>query len=156
MHSFFASLPQGLYWYPLITGLLIYAGVVLTRTSKGAKRRRRKSTIVESGNSYTSLIARARADRFSELELERLCLSFLLQASGFSGYSTAHCRAYLQDASDVGLILAIQEHLGDAPAKKRAAVASDDPRLAPLPPRCQLFVKQLQEVIEESHEHTFV
>jgi hypothetical protein len=156
MQSLLSSLPQGLYWYPVILGLLIYAAIVVVRSIQPQSGVRVRTPRTETGAGFTSLIARARADRFSELELERLCLSFLLQVSGFPGYSTENCRAYMHDIRDVDLILAIQEHLGDAPLTRRNPVAGADERIAPLPPRCQLFVQSLQRIVEDTHEHRVI
>lgn len=153
MRDLVSTLPQGLYWYPLVLGLLAYAGVVTIRLLRGDGRPdRAHRSVVSHGGGFTSLIAMARADRFSELELERLCLSYLLQANGYSGYSTAACRSFMEALSDIELVLAIQEHLGDAPRERRGEPAEVDERIAPLPPRCRTIISRLQSQIEEPYE----
>ncbi|HKJ84906.1 MAG TPA: hypothetical protein VKA06_02465, partial [Spirochaetia bacterium] len=99
------SLPQGVYWYPIVAALLIVAARTLLELAP------RHTTMTEIGTparstllGYATLIQRAGSDSYAEHELERLCIGMLLQASGYRGYSVDACRAYMRHGAPTELI----------------------------------------------------
>lgn len=138
------SLPQGVYWYPVVAALVIAA----TRTLFELAPRRPSTTqpAVPSRSSllgYATLIQRAGSDSYAEHELERLCIGMLLQASGYRGYSVDACRAYMKHGAPAELITALREHLGDSGDHRT------EPTGGTLPARCELVLRELEHQTEE-------
>lgn len=151
------SLPQGVYWYPVVAALLIVA----TRTLLYLTPRRRATTEIGTAarstlHGYATLIQRAGSDSYAEHELERLCIGMLLQASGYRGYSVDACRAYMKHGAPATLIAALHEHLGDpsdAPAESPCEQSSE-PRGtgSTLSTRCELVLRELEHQTEEGRQ----
>lgn len=108
------SLPQGVFWYPLVLALAFIAA----RTVLGLVPRRREPAPAARATTtpllgYAHLIQRAATDTFAQGELERVAMGLLLQASGYRGYSVDACRAFMAQETDDALVALIAAHLGD-------------------------------------------
>jgi hypothetical protein len=121
------SLPQGLFWYPLLLLLL----VVMVRTVWLVTHRR--SYRVKSGatgadllKSLELLVSKANSDWYSRQDLERRCIGLLLQLNGYAGYSIDNCRSYLSAAANTEASLAIGEHLSESEQGQRQKHLSGD------------------------------
>lgn len=160
MLELLSALPQGLYWYPLVAGLV----VITVRTLVGLWGGRREQPEARPHAStqlagYAHLIRRATSDSYAEAELERLCIGMVLQANGYRGYSVDACRHYTSHGAPPELAAAIEEHLGNAvrlgasrrpPGETRAFAGGPE---STLPPRSELILRHLQTMTEEPREH---
>ncbi len=141
------SLPQGVYWYPVVAALVIAATrTILELAPRRRTTSRQGSTARSSLLGYATLIQRAGSDSYAEHELERLCIGMLLQASGYRGYSVDACRAYMRHGAPPELVPALREHLGDPKDGHTEAVGGT------LPTRCELVLRELEHQTEEGRQ----
>ena len=110
-----ASLPQGIFWYPLLLLFCIALGRVLWSVSRRPSVSHRNSG-PESGHliALKGLVARAQVDHFARLELERRVIGLLLQANGYSGYTVENCRELSATLPDSPISNSIDRHLDDS------------------------------------------
>lgn len=123
------SLPQGLFWYPLLLILTaVVVRTILVTTGTFRRRHRKTARATDALEALQLLVNKAHADWHSRMELERRCIGLFLQASGYSGYSIDNCRRYVSRMEGMeasGIIAAhLQEteprapHGGDRPATR--------------------------------------
>ena len=137
------SLPQGLYWYPVVLVLLglLAASVVSLRGGPGEK----KQGAAPKGSAFAlaaDLAARARTDAIARLELERRLIGLLLQAHGYRGYSVDYCRHYAEHGASPEATRLLLDHLDDGPSASQQRAGALPQRIDEL---MSLLEKELQE-----------
>lgn len=140
------SLPQGVYWYPLVAALVVSA--VRTLVELAPRRPPAPRTDPDAHSAllgYATLIQRAGGDSYAEHELERLCIGMLLQASGYRGYSVDACREYMRQGAPNELVSALREHLGEAPPRLSGTGGT-------LPARCELVLNEIEHQTQEGRQ----
>ena len=122
MISLLRSLPQGMFWYPLLLFLTFSLGRVVWSVSRQLSSGKSK-TRPESGHlaSLVSLVQRAQTDQFAHQELERRCVGILLQASGYTGYSVENCRSFLRATPTSPATAAVEGHLAEVRIGRRVS-----------------------------------
>jgi hypothetical protein len=112
MVEFLRSLPQGLFWYPLVAFLVFSFGRAIWSVRWTARRSRSASDApADQLGSVVNLVHRARTDDLAEMEVQRRCLGLLLQLHGYGGYSVDNCRSFLSGVTDRELAEALTRHL---------------------------------------------
>jgi hypothetical protein len=119
MIAILRSLPQGMFWYPLLAFLAF--GFVRVVLSVSRQFRSPKSAPAGGSDpliSLAGLVDRAQTDNFARMELERHMIGLLLQVNGFTGYSVESCRSFVASlpanpAADEQAA-AIESHLTDS------------------------------------------
>lgn len=138
------SLPQGVYWYPLVVALIIVIGRTLYELSDRSARRR---TVAGPGGNelagWITLIERAGIDSYAEAELERHLLGLILQAAGYRRYSVDACRDYVERGASPEIAAIIREHLGDVARAPRTATGS-------LPARATILMNEIERMTEDT------
>jgi len=116
MMELLRSLPQGLLWYPLLLVLAVALAralwLVRLRSPRGAAPPR----MPDHFDALAHEVARARVEPTSRRDLERRLIGLLLQAHGYSGYTTDNCRAFVHAEADSPAAQAVMTHLAETQA----------------------------------------
>lgn len=108
------SLPQGVFWYPLVLALAFIAGRgILALVPRREREQHFTSQTTTPLIGYAHLIRRAASDTLAQGELERVAMGLLLQAAGYRGYSVDACRGFIAREGDEELVALVESHLGD-------------------------------------------
>ena len=167
MRQLIQALPQGFLWYPVVLVLLIVGVRIVLLTARKLRPSRRRSPAIRT--------------RFQEFEdrighpslregLKRSCIGMILTAEGYSGYSVANCRDFVEKGAPEEIRQAITDHLEDggkvsATRKESAAwrrrsgrdrhAGPDSRRVRggeetgrPLPPRVETLVSYIEQNME--------
>ena len=164
MRALIESLPQGFLWYPTVLVLLIIgARIILLTTGARRARRTKPPALPTRFEDFDNRINH----RSSHEGLERSCIGMILTAEGYSGYSVANCRDFVEKGASEELRRVITEHLEDGgrlatngnglhgrlsrmaggvrlPAGPRDHKAAGQP----LPPRVETLVSYIEEHME--------
>jgi len=160
MIDFIRSLPQGVFWYPLVLILVFALGRVVATMSRVSRRQRSAEKRTHVPGRYAHLVALATSDAHAREELERLCVGLLLDAAGYGGYSVERCRALKIEVAGSELEQALAYHLGDArqlPPEEgidsRQPAESQGGRtlagIGALPRVCQIVIREVERRTEE-------
>ena len=113
MIDFIRSLPQGVFWYPLVHALMVGLGRLVVAMSRVSQDRPIREKQTSPPGRYVHLVALAQTDAHAQTELERLCVGLLLEAKGHGGYSVDRCHALKNEAIGSELEQALTAHLGE-------------------------------------------
>ena len=110
MRALIESLPQGFLWYPTVLVLLIIGVRIILLTARRPKGRSVKPPALPTRfEDFENRINH----RSSHEGLERSCIGVILTAEGYSGYSVANCRDFVEKGASEELRRVIIEHLED-------------------------------------------
>jgi hypothetical protein len=164
VRAFIESLPQGFLWYPTVLVLLIIGARIILLTARRPKGRSVKPPALPTRfEDFENRINH----RSSHESLERSCIGMILTAEGYSGYSVANCRDFVEKGASEELRRVITEHLEDGGrlakngnglhgrlrrmaggGRLRAGSRDHKPAGQPLPPRVETLVSYIEEQME--------